>query len=112
MCARFLLTLVHGPLQFEELFLSPVLTSSRVAASCQIFAVHSRYPVFGFFRFLQGLGERPGPCKYYVSLNAVFLSQRQQLRRLAQQKLRRPVLMRRLSLLLSNNDSQGFLTRF
>src|SRR5579864_8367140 len=35
-------------------------------------AVHSRYTVIGFFRFFQGLGERPGPCKYYVSLYAVF----------------------------------------
>jgi hypothetical protein len=39
-------------------------------------AVHSRYTVFGFFRFFQGLGERPGPCKYYVSLYAIFLSRR------------------------------------
>jgi hypothetical protein len=35
-------------------------------------AVHSRYTVFGSFRFLQSLGERPGPCKYYVSLYAAF----------------------------------------
>ena len=43
---------------------------------CQLLAVHSRYTIFGFFRLLQGLGERPGLCKYYVSLDAVFLSRR------------------------------------
>jgi hypothetical protein len=42
----------------------------------QKLAVHSRYTVFRSFRFLQGLGERPGPCKYYVSLYAIFLSRR------------------------------------
>jgi hypothetical protein len=43
--------------------------------SCdQIFAIHSRYTVFGSYRFLQGLGERSGPCKYYVSFYAVFFS--------------------------------------
>ncbi|HWO28348.1 MAG TPA: hypothetical protein VNO32_06080, partial [Candidatus Acidoferrum sp.] len=35
-----------------------------------------RIALFRSFRFLQGLGERPGPCQYYVSLYAIFLSRR------------------------------------
>ena len=62
------------PVRLEIVFaLAP---QSRQASSENLgskVAVHSRYTMSGSFRFLQGLGERPGPCKYYVSLYAIFL---------------------------------------
>jgi hypothetical protein len=40
----------------------------------RILVQNSRYTVFRSLRFFQGFGERPGPCKHYVSLYAIFLS--------------------------------------
>ena len=62
--------------QLHRDFSLPILSPDNSVLVREIFAVHSRYTVFGFFVILQGLGERPGPCRYYVSLYGGILSRR------------------------------------
>ena len=40
------------------------------------FAVHSRYTMFNHLLVLQGLGERPEPCKHNMFQKAAILSLR------------------------------------
>jgi hypothetical protein len=52
------------------------MRAENIARRQPVLAVHRQYTLLVPSESLHDLGERPGPCKYYVNFAAALLSRR------------------------------------